>query len=220
MNANLRRAESIADTSWYNPDRTEFTISTVEQLAGLARIVNRPNSVNSPAGGPPFGGKTIRLAADINLAGIEWTPIGDGSAAFGGTFDGGGHTIANLTITEKSVYAGLFGVSTGIVRGIRLINVNINVSSSCGNDSYAGGLVGWDDGRIEGCTANGKNISTITEKDCAYIGGFIGKANPGSFLTNNRDETGVSPAIGVHEKKDRSGPSNNIGLQSKPMGTT
>jgi hypothetical protein len=63
------------------------------------------------------------LTADIDLAGIEWTPIGmfvmgsgeegevpDKNAAFTGTFDGQGHTIRNLTVKQPEGWAlGLFG---------------------------------------------------------------------------------------------------------------
>ena len=63
------------------------------------------------------------LTADIDLAGIEWTPIGafvpgggeegempDMTAAFTGTFDGQGHTIRNLTVNQPEAWAmGLFG---------------------------------------------------------------------------------------------------------------
>ena len=65
------------------------------------------------------------LTADIDLAGIDWTPIGAyapsgesaeeqetpaADAAFTGTFDGQGHTISNLTINKPEAWAqGLFG---------------------------------------------------------------------------------------------------------------
>lgn len=65
------------------------------------------------------------LTADIDLAGIEWTPIGAyapsgeseeeqeipaADTAFTGTFDGQGHTISNLTVNQPEGWAmGLFG---------------------------------------------------------------------------------------------------------------
>ena len=63
------------------------------------------------------------LTADIDLAGMAWTPIGafapgggeegevpDMTAAFTGSFDGRGHTIRNLTINQPEAWAmGLFG---------------------------------------------------------------------------------------------------------------
>jgi hypothetical protein len=60
-----------ADTDWYdnNPNAAEFTISTAEELAGLAKIVN------SGTDDFYFSDQTIRLADDIDLAGKKWTPI-------------------------------------------------------------------------------------------------------------------------------------------------
>ncbi len=65
------------------------------------------------------------LAADIDLGGMEWTPLGsfvqageegeeaetpDMEYAFTGTFDGQGHTISNFTINQPEGWAlGLFG---------------------------------------------------------------------------------------------------------------
>jgi hypothetical protein len=61
------------DTSWYNTTDHSFTISTAAELAGLAAIVN-----GAPAGLPDkFTGKTVTLAADVDLAGHDWTPIGE-----------------------------------------------------------------------------------------------------------------------------------------------
>ena len=63
------------------------------------------------------------LTADIDLAGMEWVPLGsfipgggeegevpDMNAAFTGTFDGQGHVIRNLAINQPEAWAvGLFG---------------------------------------------------------------------------------------------------------------
>lgn len=84
-------------------------ISTAEELAAMAEDLTAD----------------YVLTEDIDLAGIEWTPIGtfasagespeeqeipDAALAFTGTFDGDGHTIKNLCITgEDGVAVGLFG---------------------------------------------------------------------------------------------------------------
>ena len=89
--------DGTVDTSWYNDTDTTFTLSTAEQLAGLALLVDNGNN---------FAGKTIKLGADMDLYFIpegavepkSFEPIGSFSdnEAFGGTFDGLGHTISNL----------------------------------------------------------------------------------------------------------------------------
>ena len=45
-----------ADVSWYSEDAQAFNLTTPEQLAGLAKLVNSGNS---------FEGKIITLGADV-----------------------------------------------------------------------------------------------------------------------------------------------------------
>ena len=93
------------DTSWYNTTETEFVIGNAEQFAGFAQIVN--SCVDS------FAGKTVKLASNINLNNINWTPIGwvdaEDFVGFQGTFDGQGYTVSNLSINSNSWGDGLFG---------------------------------------------------------------------------------------------------------------
>ncbi|MDR1943211.1 MAG: hypothetical protein LBQ19_00145, partial [Synergistaceae bacterium] len=62
---------AAADPTWYNTTDTSFTLTTADQLAGLAELVN---------GGNNFSGKTVYLGNDISLLGYQagdgWTPIG------------------------------------------------------------------------------------------------------------------------------------------------
>lgn len=91
----------ISDTSWYNSTDTTFTLNSAIQLAGLAKLTKNGNN---------FSGKTIRLGEDIDLAGLEWTPIGIKGKPFLGTFDGVNHTISNLSCNmPEAEYVGLFG---------------------------------------------------------------------------------------------------------------
>lgn len=87
--------DGTVDDSWHKDEsQDEYEISTAEQLAGLAQLVN---------GGITFEDKTIKLAANLDLSGYEWTPIGTGTRddntiaakCFLGTFDGGNHTISD-----------------------------------------------------------------------------------------------------------------------------
>ena len=48
-----------ANTSWYNKNETTFEISTAEDLAGLAKLVNDETD--------DFSGKTITLTQPIDL---------------------------------------------------------------------------------------------------------------------------------------------------------
>jgi hypothetical protein len=112
----------LADTSWYyvDPSATSFTISTAEQLAGLAKLVND--------GTTNFNGKTINLGADIDLENIEWIPIGSYYGTwFGGVFDGTEKTVSGIKVTDNTIpEVGLFGYVRGssTEAGIRNLTVS------------------------------------------------------------------------------------------------
>ncbi len=186
---------SNADVSWYNTTATSFNISTAEQLAGLAMLVNNGNN---------FSGKTIVLTADINLEGNLWEPIGNTiPAAFSGVFDGNGKTVSNLYINAiNKELLGLFGhakeatvkntnVENAVIRGkgtagaivgnlstnatlenCHAINVDVEVfeTENLGTGYTAGSVVG---GALTDCVIR-KCSGTGRVKGFAQIGGFIG----------------------------------------------
>ena len=164
---------TTVDTSWYNDSATEFTISDSADLAGLAQLVNE-----GPDGGSPvsFQGKTIKLSADIDLGGKEWTPIGKSGKPFQGIFDGNEKTISNLVInspTQSDV--GLFGFTqSGEVKNFTLRNAKVS--------GYL------DVGAVAGTPYTSKytNIAVtglIQVNGFSYVGGAFGK-NAYANLTN------------------------------------
>lgn len=56
----------VPDTSWYVEEGAVFTITTKEQLAGIAALVNEGNTLK---------GAMIYLDADIDLGYLPWTPV-------------------------------------------------------------------------------------------------------------------------------------------------
>ena len=78
-----------------------YEVYSAQGMQWLAEQVN---------GGNNFSGKTVTLTANIDLDGIEWTPIGTEGKPFCGNFDGNGKTISNLQIDKGSMNdVGLFG---------------------------------------------------------------------------------------------------------------
>ena len=77
-----------------------FTLTDAADLLGFANIANGTAGEGNPAQ-DNFENKTVKLGADIDLSGIEWTPIGklDAGTDFKGEFNGDGKTISNLTMT-------------------------------------------------------------------------------------------------------------------------
>ena len=166
------------DISWYvgHESDTEFSISTAAQLAGLAKLVNDGNN---------FSGKTLKLTADIDLGGNEWTPIGGSACTFRGTFDGNSFGITGLKVTNNSGngFAGLFGDVQGST--IKNLTVSGTVTDNAGF-SYSGGITGHaQDSVIDNCTSN-INISDAAD---SWIGG-IAAIIEGSTVVRNCVNTG------------------------------
>ncbi len=102
----------------YDAEAKLATIYDVDGLKKFAELVN---------GGKNFAGETAVLAADIDLAGEEWTPIGTSSNIFKGTFDGQNHTIKNLVVNGGSESnKGLFGVThDGEIKNLVVENAKV-----------------------------------------------------------------------------------------------
>jgi hypothetical protein len=181
----------VAVTSWYNPSENVFEISTPEQLAGVAKLVNEWTDLLSIG----FRGKTIRLVADIDLAGREWTPIGSGSnySYFYGIFDGNGHTIANMTVNaaaDEFEYAGLFGYNnSGTIKNVTLSDAVVSSSF------YTGGLAGLNGGTIEGCAISGRVSASTSNASTLPIAGGIAGTNLGGTIKDCTVSSSVSSTI-------------------------
>jgi hypothetical protein len=136
------------DTSNY------LEISTLEQLKEME--VNR----------------SYQLIADIDLSGEEWTPIGDIDQPFLGNFNGNGHTISNMTITENHMgFYGLFGYLKGDVENLKITDFLIQVE-----DDFvinAGALAGMALGTITNVHVDG-NIQVASDGFNVYAGLLVG----------------------------------------------
>ncbi len=116
-----------------------FVVKTAAQLAYLAQRVNGVGEVQADA----MEGMFVRLDADIDLAGKNWTPIGDNpNTPFSGTFDGNGKLISGLFVDNVDVTAdevsGLFGATiTATIKNVNLIGTKVN------GGKYVGGLAAY-----------------------------------------------------------------------------
>ena len=144
--------------------------------------------------------KTVVLQRDIDLGGVAFRPI----PSFGGVFEGGGHTISGLSVTEAVSPAGLFGTvaPSGVVRGL---NVEGSVAPS-GSGDTVGGIVGVNRGTVEACgfagTVEGEKrtggIAGVNEaggviRGSSTDGGVFGKNMTGGIVGQNHgDVTGCA----------------------------
>ncbi len=178
-----------ADKSWYTGDKDSYDISTAEELAGFAELVDEA------AHDDRFRGITINLTSDIVLNDTanwqnwenkppknEWNPIGkvgnsvSGYNPFAGVFNGNGHTISGIyvnTVEGEWIYAkaspaGLFEYISGAV----ICNLKIDKSVIVG--SPAGALTGLSENSY---TDSVEVSNSIVQGACQGLaGGLIGKA--------------------------------------------
>ncbi len=110
-----------------------------------------------------------KLGANIQLTDYTWNPI----ANFAGVFDGNGYTISGLTINQPlSMDVGFFCnlTATGVVRNVRLMDVNI-----IGNRNV-GSVTGTSFGQISNVFASG-SVEALGEGTYDYAGGLVGVNN-------------------------------------------
>ena len=171
------------DKGYTDDGQGNYTVTSAEGLKNIAELVNEEWKLDI----------NIILTNNIDLTGIDWTPIGTSfSNSYTGTFNGGGHTITGLTVTGSNEYAGLFGRigSGGKVMNVKLEGVQIESDNEM---SAVGGVVGYSYGNIENCSVSGSVSSNST------AGGVVGAQLGGSITGCNTSATvkGVTYAGGI-----------------------
>lgn len=207
-----------ADTQWHNKNDDSFKISTAEELAGLAKLVNL---------GYTFRGKTVVLINDIDLENKEWTPIGKSlEKSFQGTFEGGGHTISYLKVTRTNENVGLFGyVADAEIRNLTVTEADItgsqNVGGIAGNAGAGTSFINCtcsettklrtDDaqriGGIAGVWNNTDTASPVTLQNCIFTGTLSSTSADTKFLNagligNYTEDSGYGKLKFVNIKLD------------------
>lgn len=146
-------------------------IATVEDLLSIAE---------NPAG-------SYILISDLDMAGIQWK-----SLDFSGSFDGNGHAIVNLTLSQPSdlrpksydgnnkgyeaAYVGFFGTLTNAqVKNLKLLNVRALVETD--QPCFLAGIAGYaDHSLVENCTVTG--CLELRAHDRMFgVAGILGSGN-------------------------------------------
>ena len=127
-----------------------------------------------------YTGKYFMITDDIIFdTTIEnnFTPIGDQSHIFQGTFNGGGHIIRGINIYTDKRYVGLFGhlgkEETAMITNVTLANASISI---IGDNLlyYTGGIVGHNNrGKISNCIVANTRITKNTT-GTSYLGAIAG----------------------------------------------
>ena len=127
------------------------------------------------------------LMDDIDYNDKEWTAIGAGNTSidsYSGTFDGGGHTIRNITIKDNAQNNGLFGYIAG---GGTVKNLTVKNASMTTSRTKYGIIAAWNDGTIENCVVSSCDITGSS----GYVG-CISYQNFGRISCCRVDDANVS----------------------------
>ena len=165
-------------------DSNKVSIQTAEDLL---KISQNPEA---------YKGKLIVLTNDINLKGINWTPINAWSGVLDGTvIDGQGHSIKNMTVNDETLSAaGFISYNASSVTIKNLVFDNAFVKTKKANQTYAGVVMGknyvkttfenitvknsrvennWQSGGILGFA----ETNAQTFKNCTVENTFVGGEN-------------------------------------------
>lgn len=201
---------SDSTISLYNSPTTVpvYRISTPEQLAGFAEVVN---TVDSSGTDPWKGYYFAVLENDIvfgednaSVSQYPWVPIGNAKGLVSIMhFDGNGHTIygLNLTGVADSVF-GLFGfLNNADLKNVTIANFTASIaadSSFSAYDFYGGAFVGYakyshiHNVHTQGGTIHVEVLRKNIGVDDVYVGGIVGELNGSIDSCSNASDIEVS----------------------------
>ncbi|MFS0724186.1 cadherin-like beta sandwich domain-containing protein [Paenibacillus sp. 1P07SE] len=133
-------------------------------------------------------GGYYRLTADLDMSGIDWSPVGSRSRPFTGGLDGNGHTISGLTVEQpEAEAAGLFAAIDGTEHAVRIYDLTLSDVQVTGKD-HTGAIAGWmshadlERVRVEQAVIHGGSL----------VGGFAGYASNSTVQTSYAADAGIS----------------------------
>ena len=168
-------ASCAVHSQGYKVENNTYTVYTAEGLLAWAEAARKDLSTS------------CTLAANLDLTNTEWTPIGNDENRYTGIFDGGGHTLTELTVDQSGAdYIGLFGAigEGGTVKNLKLTDVAIK------GNTVVGAVAGRNVGTIENCSAAGEITGFIT------VGGIAGYNDEGT-ITNCSAKSSVTGSENV-----------------------
>ena len=192
-----------------------YEISNVAQLYWFAEQVNGGNTdINGKLMNDIVVNENV-LKEDGTLNGDGshfkvWTPIGNGSKKYTGTFDGNGKTVSGLYVNDsKQDYVGLFGyVGNGCVQNVGVVGsylngrndvggvvgysyygtvINCYNTGSVSGSEYVGGVVGYSRSTVSDCYNTGS-----VSGNGSYVGGVVGYNGYYGTVSNSYNTGSVS----------------------------
>ena len=183
-----------------------FLVTNIDELKWFRDAVN---------GGSTYDNQFVKLTADVDLNGESWTPIGNATNKFLGTFDGDGHTISDLVVDVDTNNAGLFGFAS-VIKNVTIDNATVSgvvcvgalvgeLESTVGTvdnchvtgiikitgENSVGGLAGKGYANIKNCSVDG------TAAETSFVKGAAGTTEEGDNVGGIIGHLGEGNTLGV-----------------------
>ncbi len=178
--------EITPDVSWYDETATTYTLADAADLLGFAGMIGEGND---------FDGKTVELAADIDLnpgyngesdAPTNVWPDTVATKNFHGTFDGKGHYISGIYLSNiLNSGIGIFGNVYGEGKVATVKDLSILNSWARGKyvfGSVFGGVKNGGTANITNVYSDVDMVCVISDNGVAACGGIVGHVEVGGVL--------------------------------------
>ena len=176
LNVKMIGNQPPTDVTGNGTEAEPFILKTAEHLAWFRDYVNVGKSsacakIADDVEEIDMSTVCHKADAEKQVAELSWTPIGNYSKQYQGTFDGNGKTIRNLFISSTSNEIGFFGYAADC----RIKNITFDNAKVKGNDNSSTGILA---GYAGSCVI--ENIKTT--RNCSVegnyeTGGIAGRAN-------------------------------------------
>ena len=134
----------------------DLSSNYLTEINSVSDLVLLSNEVSI---GKNYAGQTVKLMQNLDLTEVDnFQPIGLSSVlSFKGCFDGNHKTISNLKINATQQNVGLFGY---LGRNSNVKDLTLDNCTITSTQSRVGGIAGYTDGNISGCTVSGSITGT------------------------------------------------------------
>ena len=185
LSAQLSAQTPVAPSSGSGSVGDPYEITTLNNLYWIAATDTEVSSPDRTARWAAHYIQTADIDASATsgwFSGAGWTPIGNSTTAFTGSYNGNGHSVSNIFVDRNVINIGFFGIigeSSGTDKG-NISNLSLTDVDIYGDDNYIGGLAAIqeassnvDNVHVTGSVAGNENsISGSTN-----VGGLIGETS-------------------------------------------
>ena len=176
LNVKMIGNQPPTDVTGNGTEAEPFILKTAEHLAWFRHYVNVGKSsacakIADDVEEIDMSTVCHKADAEKQVAELSWTPIGNYSKQYQGTFDGNGKTIRNLFISSTSNEIGFFGYAADC----RIKNITFDNAKVKGNDNSSTGILA---GYAGSCVIeNIKTTGNCSVEGNYETGGIAGRAN-------------------------------------------